>query len=105
MKKTLGLTDQVSFSDFKPHLLFTGYQQKITPKEDSWQVIISDKPGSKAYIGPYTIDRQHPLCYGLQLDGVIWGADSGKLPGEALVLAGNTELLSDFTYKDRHLVL
>ena len=105
LEKVLKLTGQVRFSNIKPHLLFSGKQQKMTPEDDSWQLIISNAAKGKAYIGPYTIDRQHPLCSGLQLDGVIWGADSGKLPGKALVLAGNTPLLSDFVYQSyRHLI-
>jgi Aerotolerance regulator N-terminal/von Willebrand factor type A domain len=105
LEKTLKMTGQVSFSSMKPHLLFSGRQQKTIPKGDRWQVIISNTPKSKAYIGPYTIDRQHPLCYGLQLDGVIWGAGSGKLPGKGLILAGNTPLVSDLIYRAyRHLI-
>ena len=105
LQKTLKLTGQVSFSNMKPHLLFSGFEQKNISEGDTWQVVISDTAKSKAYIGPYTIDRQHPLCYGLQLDGVIWGADSAKLPGKALVLAGNTPLVSDSIYRAyRHLI-
>ena len=105
LKKTLKLTGQTAFSSMKPHILFSGRQQKIIPEGDRWQVVISDTAKSKAYIGPYTIDRQHPLCSGLQLAGVIWGAGSGKMPGKALVLAGNTPLLSDFIYQAyRHLI-
>lgn len=105
LEKALKLTEQVRFSGLKPHLLFSGKQQKMTPNGDSWQVIFSNAPKGKAYIGPYTIDRQHPLCSGLQLDGVIWGAGSENLPGKALVMAGNMPLLNDFIYRGyRHLI-
>lgn len=105
LKKSLKLCGKLSFSSIKPHLLFSGFEQKNNPEDDTWQVIISDSAKSKAYIGPYTVDRQHPLCYGLQLDGVIWGAGSGKLPGKALVLAGNIPLISDLVYRAyQHLI-
>jgi len=105
LEKALKLTDMVRFSSLKPHLLFSGKQQKMTPEGDSWQIVVSNAAKGKAYIGPYTIDHQHPLCSGLQLDGVIWGAGTGNLPGKALILAGNTPLLSDFIYRGyRHLI-
>jgi hypothetical protein len=105
LEKALKLTDRVSFNAPEPHLLFSGSEQKIAPESDTWQVIISKTAEDKAYIGPYTVDHQHPLCSGLQLGGVIWGASSAKLPGKILVLAGNIPLLSDLTSPgDRHSV-
>ena len=105
LKKALASNSNISFSGIKPHLFFTAVQQKIKPEDIDWQVIISDSKDAKAYIGPFTVDRQHPLGNGLQLAGTIWGAGPGKMPGKSIILAGNTPLVSDYLYRDfRHLV-
>jgi hypothetical protein len=44
------------------------------------------------WIGPYLIDRRSGLVEGLTLDGVVWTAGRGSLPGDALVLAGDQVL-------------
>jgi hypothetical protein len=104
LDKVLNSTKGISYSNIKPHLVFTDKQQKNNLPEDLWQIIISQGKKNKAFIGPYTVDRHHPLCEGLQLDGIIWGAEDGALPGKALVLAGNTPLISDYYYGEKHYV-
>lgn len=47
-----------------------------------------------AFVGPYVIDRTHPLAAGLALDGVVWGAARGPLDGEAIVTVGAQKLLA-----------
>lgn len=101
LEDVLKLTDKVTFSNVEPQLVFAGAIQKISSgntgkTEKEWQFIIKSAKKSKAFVGPYTIDRQHPLSMGLQLDGVIWGADDSKLPGTPLVFAGNVPLLSEY---------
>ncbi len=55
---------------------------------------------SSCYVGPFVLDRTHPLCTGLNLDGVIWAADLRQpLPGEPVISAGNVALL---TVESRH---
>lgn len=105
LDKTLKLTGMVRFSKVDPHLIFSGVEPKEIQNGDAWYAIFLIPAKSQAYIGPYTVDRQHPLCYGLHPDGVIWGADAGPLPGKALILAGNTPLVSDYLFRsDRHMV-
>ena len=101
LEDVLKLTDKVTFSNIEPQLVFADAIQKISSgntgkTEKEWQFIIKSAKKSKAFVGPYTIDRQHPLSMGLQLDGVIWGADDSKLPGTPLVFAGNIPLLSEY---------
>jgi hypothetical protein len=45
--------------------------------------------------GPFVLDRSHPLCEGLDLDGVIWSADAAPGEGLPVVLAGDVALLRD----------
>jgi hypothetical protein len=50
----------------------------------------------ESFVGPFVLNRSHPLSAGLSLDGVIWGAtrqaDAAGLP---LITAANVALLSD----------
>jgi len=63
---------------------------------DAWRLEIVAAAESAAYGGPFIIDRAHPLCVGLSLDGAIWSADpNAKLGGSTVVTAGNVPLLSD----------
>ena len=103
LEKVLKLTDKVTYSNIEPQLVFSNAIQKISPAntgkvKKEWQFIIKSKSAekSKAFVGPYTIDRQHPLTMGLQFDGVIWGGDDSKLPGTPLVFAGNAPLVSEY---------
>lgn len=47
-------------------------------------------------IGPYLIDKRHPLLAGVTLDGVVWSASPEvRLPGLPLVSAGDLPLLTE----------
>lgn len=48
-----------------------------------------------AFSGPFVLDRAHPLCEGLDLDGVLWGAAAAPGEGVPLLLAGDVPLLRD----------
>jgi hypothetical protein len=50
------------------------------------------------WVGPFLMDRRHPLLAGVTLDGVVWSAGRGSAPGIALVLAGDQPLLSEATH-------
>jgi Aerotolerance regulator N-terminal len=51
-------------------------------------------PSGAAFVGPYVVDRTHPLAAGLALDGVVWGAARGPLSGDAIVTVGAQKLLA-----------
>ncbi|MBK8978805.1 MAG: VWA domain-containing protein [Planctomycetes bacterium] len=48
-----------------------------------------------AWIGPFLIERRHPLGAGLTLDGVVWTAGRGEVSGAAIALAGRQVLLAE----------
>ena len=60
------------------------------------QVVVAT-PGEERdpWIGPYLVDRRHPVVEGVSLDGVVWTAGRGRLPGVPLVLAGQQALFSE----------
>lgn len=53
-------------------------------------------PAVKDFVGPYLLEKGHPLLEGLTLTGVIWGGARTDLAGDALPLisTGNTPLMS-----------
>lgn len=56
------------------------------------------RPGSvKPYLGPFVLDRDHPLTEGLSLGGVIWagGESASPSPGRVVVSAGDVPLVVD----------
>ncbi len=63
-----------------------------------WRLVVAAGDGAVPYVGPFVLDRGHPLTSGLALDGVIWGAAAGAGGGEggaAVVTAGDVILLDD----------
>jgi hypothetical protein len=67
-----------------------------SPQGDEWVVRLLAEPDAAAYVGPFVLQRRHPLTAGLSLEGVVWGAGRGTaLPGEPVVTAGNLALISD----------
>ncbi len=48
-----------------------------------------------AWLGPFVVERRHPLLDGMTLDGVIWSSGRGELPGLPLVSAGARVLCSE----------
>jgi hypothetical protein len=59
-----------------------------------WILEFVAEPNAAAFVGPFIVDRNHPLTEGLDLQGVIWSAPSGyAMQSVPIVSAGNTGLL------------
>ncbi len=55
-------------------------------------------PGAQRadWIGPFLVEKRHPLLAGVTLEGVVWSADPSRvLPGIPLVSAGNVPLVTE----------
>lgn len=66
-----------------------------------WIVRVLDGENAESYIGPFVLDRNHPLAEGLPLEGVIWGAGrAADSAGSPVIMAGNTPLVSDIDRAD-----
>jgi hypothetical protein len=50
---------------------------------------------SQAFLGPFLIDRGHPLLDGITLKGAIWSGTLREMPGIPLISAGDQTLLSE----------
>ena len=75
-------------------LLVTGAPGALT--EGRTELVVG-APGAdrNEWIGPFLMDRRHPLVSGLSLQGVVWSAAPGELDGVPLVLAGSQPLLAE----------
>jgi hypothetical protein len=49
----------------------------------------------RSHSGPFVLDHAHPLCEGLDLDGVLWHAAAAPGEGLPVLLAGDVPLLRD----------
>ncbi|HEX9983585.1 MAG TPA: BatA domain-containing protein [Thermoanaerobaculia bacterium] len=62
-----------------------------------WSLEIARGNARSAYVGPYVIDRSHPLAAGLALEGTAWGASRPQMAGQAVITVGGKALVTDET--------
>ncbi len=76
------------------------------PVRGTWQVMIENPVGDSAtpYVGPFVVNRAHPVARGLTLDGIVWSGQPPLTDAAAtqphntawpIISAGNTPLLTD----------
>ena len=67
----------------------------------SWVVRITGDQAAQSYLGPFVVDKNHPLAEGLSLEGVVWGASpTSASGGSPVIMAGNIPLASDLEHAD-----
>ena len=98
LDKALRATGDSVISESDPDLVFTDRLEAAAHFE-AWVFRLIAEKDSQSYVGPFLINRSHPLAEGLALDGVVWAAgkqnDSPRITGNAIVAAGNIPLLQD----------
>jgi len=95
VEKALRATQRAILTRVAPELVFTSGDEE-QPGGESWQVQILVDKEAEAYVGPFVVERTHPLTQGLHLEGVVWGAGKTRLAaGVPVLLAGNIPLLTD----------
>lgn len=83
-----------------PELVLTDEADRAASPR-SWVVRITGDQDAESYVGPFVVDKNHPLAEGLSLDGVIWGASkSSTAAGSPVIMAGNIPLASDLRRAD-----
>jgi len=79
-------------------VLITDSKPAAELPDRTWIFRIFEGDLKGAYIGPYIMDKEHPLLRGASLEGAIWGATTEtNIPGIPIVMAGNIPL---FTVKE-----
>ncbi|MEX2545334.1 MAG: BatA and WFA domain-containing protein [Phycisphaeraceae bacterium] len=62
----------------------------------TWLLRLVIEDDTRSYLGPFVIDRAHPLAEGLALAGVYWAAGTEvDVPGRPIIAAGNVPLLTE----------
>lgn len=63
----------------------------------AWSLLVQPPTETPShFVGPFLIERSHPLLAGVTLDGVVWSTDESREPtGRALILAGESPLATE----------
>ncbi|HEX7153961.1 MAG TPA: BatA domain-containing protein [Thermoanaerobaculia bacterium] len=67
---------------------------------DTYVLSIDTTRTASAFVGPYVIDRAHPLAGGFALEGIAWGAGRPLTAGQPIVTVGGRALLTDESSSD-----
>ncbi|HEY8458738.1 MAG TPA: BatA domain-containing protein, partial [Blastocatellia bacterium] len=102
VEKAVAASPNASLSADKPELVITDERElKIEGAEppetrETWTLQIISEGDAASFLGPFVVDRSHPLSEGLSLGGVVWGAGkSRQLAGTPVINAGDIPLLTD----------
>ncbi len=91
----LASTGRARLDTARTELLITDQPQASAPV-GAWKLVMVKEDETASYVGPFVMDRAHPLTQGLSLAGTIWGSGSKtNLPGLPVITVGNTPLLTD----------
>ncbi len=93
VERGLDATGKVTLGGGEPVLVFA--DRDVASRPGRWVVRFDAAPGAVSLAGPFLVDRAHPLGRGLALDGVVWGARHGAMPGNAIISAGNTPIVAE----------
>ncbi|MFK7740248.1 MAG: BatA domain-containing protein [Planctomycetota bacterium] len=70
--------------------------QSAAARADQVQVVLGPSASPlRGHLGPYVVDRAHPLLRGVGLEGVGWQSGSGAIPGAVLIASGDKVLVSE----------
>lgn len=99
VERTLRATGRVRFVNDEADLVISPRPGAVN---QDWRLRLLREERAASYLGPFVIDRSHPLAEGLSLDGAIWGAgetdarlERPSVLDTTVVSAGDTPLLID----------
>jgi len=96
VKRAVDATKLAVQSSIEPDILITDSAGPDFTSMRSWMLRIVSEPNAASYIGPFVLDRTHPLTEGLWLKDIIWtAAESKEYSGSVVISAGNVPLLTD----------
>ena len=97
IENALASTDRSLAATIQPDLVFLDHDTTVSDGHtETWYMRVITEPEASAYLGPFVIDRTHPLTEGLALGGVVWGAGvTETFMGTPIITAGNVPLLTD----------
>ena len=97
IENALASTDRSLAATIQPDLVFLDHDTTVSDGHtETWYMRVITEQEASAYLGPFVIDRTHPLTEGLALGGVVWGAGvTETFMGTPIITAGNVPLLTD----------
>ena len=102
VEKAVESSSQIRLSSEKPELVITDSADVKVADAESWTLQLLNEGDAASYLGPFVVDKAHPLTDGLSLGGVVWAAGKSELPGAPIITAGNIALLTDVDRAGRH---
>ncbi|MBO0725206.1 MAG: BatA domain-containing protein, partial [Blastocatellia bacterium] len=106
VEKAVASSPNASLSANNPDLVITDESDpkiEATEAPEAWTLQMISEKDAASFLGPFVIDRSHPLSEGLSLGGVVWGAGkSRRLAGVPVVNAGDVPLLTDIERAGTH---
>lgn len=95
INKALSGVGHAVISPLAPQLVISDKPETAGTAPVHHRLILVPVPEGRSFSGPYTVNRTHPVSDGIDLKGVVWGADPNvELEGSPLILVGNTPLIS-----------
>jgi hypothetical protein len=96
VKRAVDATKLAMQSSIAPDILIADSAGPDFTSVRGWTLRIVSEPNAASYIGPFVLDRTHPLTEGLWLKDIIWtAAESREYTGSVIISAGNVSLLTD----------
>ncbi len=103
VEKAVASSPNASLSANEPGLVITDEGEVKIEDAEAWTLRIISEGDAASFLGPFVIDRSHPLSEGLSLGGVIWGGGkSRQLAGTPIIIAGDVPLLTDVERAGAH---
>ena len=96
IEKALTATKIIDVVENREELRITDHEVPPVADPQTWVLRLVAASDAQSYLGPFVVNRSHPLTEGLSLSGVVWGADKNVQPsGNPVITAGDILLLTD----------
>ena len=96
IEEALEATERSVPTAARPDLIFLDQVALADDAGEAWLMRLVVEPEASAYLGPFVVNRAHPLTEGLSFNGVVWGAGMAEeFIGVPVITAGNVPLLTD----------
>lgn len=96
LQRAIDASGRTIITTERPALLITDQPSARLTARETWVVQFLAESDASAYVGPFVVDRAHPLTDGLSLAGLVWAAGkTTDLPGRPVIAAGNVPLITE----------
>lgn len=87
VERALQSVPNAALTEASADLLITDADNAAAP--EAWTLQLIRESSATSYLGPFVVDRAHPLTEGLAFGGIVWAAGTAaQLPGQPVITAG-----------------